>query len=124
MGTKGIPIISCEPVEGADIGAWCRTIPTRLGIQEFYCWSCNLERVCLIISRGKCTAKNTVDNLMSELYPKYLWWSIVPYQVFDIDGTIISITPNNKPMVIDLTGLGSLVEEARLKAFLYEGNKE
>lgn len=117
--SEGITLISCEPIEGSDIGEWCRNIPSKLGIQEFYCWSRNLNQVCLIVSRGKCTAKGTVNNLMVELYPSHLWWSIIPFKIFSVNGFFVDIG-GKPPIVIDLTGLGDLIQEARLKAFLYE----
>jgi hypothetical protein len=120
---NGVPLVSCQPIEGSDIGEWCRTIPSKLGIQEFYCWSKTLGRICLVISRGKCTAKSTVNNLMAELDPSHLWWSIVPFNFFEIDGKGWIDLKTNPPIIVDLTGLGDLIQEARLKAFLYEPNR-
>ena len=99
-----------------------KTIPTRLGIQEFYCWSAYYDIPVKVISKGKFTASGIVAKFLQEVWPTHIWWSMLPIYEFDRQedhGGETAFLEEGMTKV-DLTGLGSLLKEARLKAFLYE----
>jgi len=63
-----------------------------------------------------------VAKLLQEVWPTHIWWSMLPIYEFDThddhDGETAFL--EEYMTKVDLTGLGSLLEEARLKAFLHE----
>jgi hypothetical protein len=99
-----------------------KTIPTRLGIQEFYCWSAYYDIPLKVISKGKFTASGIVAKFLQEVWPTHIWWSMLPIHAFEHHPPNGDITTFLEECMtkVDLTGLGSLLKEARLKAFLHE----